>query len=366
MDKPSSIAIVTSEFPPEPGGIGNHAFNLANQLTKHNFTVSVVADQRLKSRDIELTFDNIQPFKILRIKLKKVRFLMYIDRINCVFKIICKNDVVIASGKFSLLVVALASLFYRKKMIAVIHGSEVNFKNRYLRKSIDISLTRFDKIIAVSKYTKSLVDYVDLKNIEVIPNGFNLSVDSPVKNSSLRGNPSLITVGSVTERKGQKNVILALPEILNVFPETHYHIVGSPVEKEKLLELAKKNKVENNITFHGIVSDKEKNRLLSGSTIFVMLSENTKEGDVEGFGIALLEANSLHIPVIGATDCGIEDAVNNYRSGILVHNKNHKEFVQAMQHILNNYDNFKADSKKWSSNFTWDIVIKKYIKTIHL
>lgn len=364
MTKPINIAIITSEFPPEPGGIGNHAYNLANQLTIHKFNISVIADQRLENIDEELDFDKMQPFNIVRIKLRKIRLLMYINRVIHVFKAVSKKEIIIASGKFSLWSVALATFFYKKKNIAVIHGSEVNFKNIYLRKSIDISLKKFDKIIAVSNYTKSLVDYLNINAIEVIPNGFNLPEDNNIERKAIKGSPSLITVGSVTERKGQKNVILALPELLKVFPGIHYHVVGSPIEKEKYFELAKKLKVEKNITFYGTVSEKEKYRLVQGSTIFVMLSENTNSGDVEGFGIALLEANNLKIPVIGAKGCGIEDAIDNYKSGILIDTKNHQEFVIAIQSILSNYDSFKENSLDWSLKFTWEIIIKKYIKAI--
>ena len=289
---------------------------------------------------------------------------MYINRIINIFKAVSKNEVILASGKFSLWSVALATLFYRKKFIAIIHGSEVNFKNKFLRKSIDVSLKRFDKIVAVSTYTKSLIDYLNLKNIEVIPNGFNLHKENNFKKKKIKGIPSLITVGSVTERKGQRNVILALPKLLKVFPEIHYHIVGNSIEKNKFLKLAEDLKVEKHITFYGTVSENEKYRLLLGSTIFVMLSENTQSGDVEGFGIALLEANNLKIPVIGAKYCGIEDAINNYKSGVLIDNKNHEEFISAIQLILNNYDKFKDDSKDWSLRFAWEIIIKKYIKAI--
>jgi glycosyltransferase involved in cell wall biosynthesis len=365
MNKKVNVLIVTSEFPPEPGGIGNHACNLANQLTEHNYNVNIIADQRIKDLNKELFFDKAQPSNVVRIKLKKIRLLMYINRIINVFKAVSKNEVIFASGKFSLWSIALATFFYRKKFIAIIHGSEVNYKNKYLRKSIDISIKKFDKVIAVSAYTKSLIDYLNLKNIEVIPNGFNLCRENDFKEKRIKGNPSLITVGSVTERKGQKNVILALPKLLKIFPEIHYHIVGSPIEKNNFSELAKNLKVEKHITFHGKVSEKEKCRLLLESTIFVMLSENTENGDVEGFGIALLEANNMEIPVIGAKYCGIEDAIDNYKSGVLIDNKNHKEFISAIQLILNNYDKFKENSKSWSLKFTWDIIIKKYIKAIN-
>ena len=59
------------------------------------------------------------------------------------------------------------------------------------------------------------------------------------------------------------------------------------------------------------------------SDIFVMLSEETTTGDVEGFGIAVIEANALGIPTIGTMGSGLEDAISDKITGFLV-NKNKK------------------------------------------
>ena len=42
------IVLLTSEFTPLPGGIGNHASNLAEYLSKNGYKVSVIADHRGK------------------------------------------------------------------------------------------------------------------------------------------------------------------------------------------------------------------------------------------------------------------------------------------------------------------------------
>ena len=138
----SKILIVTSEFPPEPGGIGNHAFNLAKQLQQNNFQVSVLADQRLND-STEVEFDKELEFKVTRTRLKKFRLKMYINRVYQIFKLTSKSDTIIASGKFSLWLVALTSFFFNKKYIAVIHGTEVNFKKKIINKSIEFSLNKF-------------------------------------------------------------------------------------------------------------------------------------------------------------------------------------------------------------------------------
>lgn len=357
--------IVSSEFPPEPGGIGNHAYNLAKYLQQNNFEITVVSDQRLRNNKIERDYDKNLSFKVIRTKLRKYRAFMYVIRVFQIFKEIRKNDIIIATGKFSLLIVSFSTLFYKKKNIAIIHGSEVNFKKRILKKAIDTSLRKFHRIIAVSNYTKSLIDNLGLLNIKVICNGFELDKSTIVNDTKkIKGYPSLITVGSVSQRKGQQNIIYALPEIIRKYPNVHYHIVGKPIEKAKNIKIANELNVSDYITFYGIVSEKEKIDLLSRSNIFMMLSENTLEGDVEGFGIALLEANYLGIPSIGAKNCGIEDAIQNNKSGILVNNKNKDEIVRAIETILEDYPNYVIRSKKWALSFTWDKVIKKYIKTL--
>jgi phosphatidyl-myo-inositol dimannoside synthase len=361
----NNILIVTSEFPPEPGGIGNHALNLAKYLHKNNFKVSVVADQRLIDNRKERLFDKNLSFIVSRVKINSIRIFMYFNRFFKIFKYTYKNEIIIASGKFSLWAVALISMFLKRKYIAIIHGTEVNFKNKIIKKSIDFSLTRFDKIIAVSNFTKSLVSDLNLKHIEVICNGFKINKNNFSAVPKLKSFPNLITVGSVSYRKGQQNVIKALPCLIKKYPNLHYHIIGTPLEKNKFLKIAEDLQISQYITFYGKLEEQEKINLLEASDIFIMLSENTTSGDVEGFGIALLEANSLGIPTIGSFGCGIEDAIANYTSGILVKNNDFEKISLAVDEIITNYDTYRIASKEWAQNFTWETIINKYIKSFN-
>ena len=359
MDK-KNLAIITSEFPPNPGGIGNHAYNLAKGLAANGYEVIVVADYRSKNTQKEMQFDASQLFLVTRIPITNIRFLMYFKRVLKIVQIVRKSQIIIASGKFSLWIIALCSLFFNRKYIGIIHGTEVNFSNKILKKAIDLSLKRFSKVIAVSEYTKKLVEYLKLKKIEVIPNGYfvNKAEIGEIKNFTTY--PNLATVGKVSERKGQHNVINALPSLVKLYPNIHYHIVGIDIEKEKLLLLAKELKVEKHITFYGIISEKKKYAILAATDVFAMLSENTSSGDVEGFGIALLEANFFGVPTIGSEKCGIEDAINNYKSGIIVNPKDSIQITKAIQQILLDKPSFERESNLWSEKFTWEVIIKKY------
>lgn len=357
------ICILTAEFPPQPGGIGNHAYNLAQGLADNGYDVTVISDQRSKSGKEERLFDISLNFGVVRIPRKSWMMISYIHRILVAFKITGKSNVLIASGKFPLWIGAFISFFNNKKYIAVVHGSELLLPKKVLRELTNVSLRRYGQVIAVSHFTSSLLRPHFMNKVHVVHNGFRLKCTPKEEKKSLV-DPILITVGNVTQRKGQQNVIKALPLLLKKYPGLQYHMVGIPTEKEKLETLASQLKVEKAIVFHGAVSEAEKCSLLGKADIFIMLSENTSKGDVEGFGIALLEANSLGLPSIGANSCGIEDAIKGGYSGCLVNSTSSDEVLVAMEKIIQFYQEFSDNSKKWSANFEWDQVIEKYIQLI--
>ena len=355
------IVIVTSEFPPQPGGIGNHAYNLARYLSAQDCDVKVIADQRSEDGKAEFHFDDSLNVSVTRIKKHKWRFIMYIKRILLTFKYLKRATHVIATGKFSLWNIGFCSYFFRAKTIAVIHGSEVNFKSTLLRKSIDFSLKRFDHIVAVSNFTKDLVKHLG-KNVTVIPNGIDmLKWKAPVQPMSLKGNPVLATVGRVSSRKGQLNVIEHLPELIKRFPELHYHCIGIPTEAEAFQDIAKSLNVDNFVTFHGSVNDHQLRQMLGATDIFVMLSSESATGDVEGFGIAILEANAMGVPSIGSKGCGIEDAIDLHRSGFLIDVDDTHQFEDAITEILNERPKFKSAAISWASAHDWNVIVQHYL-----
>ncbi|MEH6535805.1 MAG: glycosyltransferase family 4 protein [Psychroserpens sp.] len=360
------VLIVTSEFPPLPGGIGDHAYNLSKYLQLNDFQVDVITDQRDKDPEIEHSFDSILSFNVHRVNINQMRWIMYLKRIELLFKNIKSTDIIIASGKYSLWIVAFGSLFYTRKYVAVLHGTEVNFSNRVLRLLVNASLKRYSHLIAVSNHTKSLLKKRFLKNSVVIPNGFDMEkFDSNLsKTIELIGRPKLITVGNVTERKGQLNVIKHLPALINKYPDIHYHCVGLPTMAKAFIKVARELKVDQHITFHGRLKQEELQVHLNSCNIFVMLSAVTKEGDVEGFGIAILEANYLNIPAIGAINCGIEDAIDNYKSGILIDPTNTEAFLNGIDEILRNESMYSTAANHWACKHTWQIIIQRYINII--
>lgn len=359
--KSKKILLITSEFPPLPGGIGNHAYLLSKYLEHFHYKVSVLTDYRSVNEDD--SFDVKQEFNVIRIKRN---FFTYFNRFKKAFSNVKRNDVVISSGKFSLWIGAVLNLFFKnKKYIAVLHGSEIKAGNSIVQKLTKWSLSQFDTLIAVSNFTKEYALTVNPNyKIDVINNGIEI-IEKIEKIKSIENieKINLVTVGNVTYRKGQQNVIKALPLLKEHFQNIHYHCIGIPTEKEAFSALAKDLNVQQNITFHGKLDDLDKNQLLKNATIFIMLSDIVKN-DFEGFGIAILEANSIGLPAIGSNNSGIVDAIKNNFSGKLVHPHHPKEILDAVVTIMESYDEFSKNAINWAQQFEWKNVIEKYEKII--
>lgn len=342
--------------------------HLAWALQQQKINVEVLTEHRGEdTREEEITFDITLPFPVTRVPRYKFIWRTYWERCFRALNMLRSQTpgIVVASGKFQLWLAAGLSFFFPKwYFIAIIHGSEIGGRGSWVQLLTKWSLHRFNDRIAVSHFTAQLVrDIAPQLSTLVIPNGFApLSTDNIQQKQRLPGHPALITVGNVSYRKGQQNVIKALPDIRQIFPEVHYHIVGIPSEQIAFTQLAQALGVSKHVTFHGAVSQQQLPAILAGADIFLMLSERLPNGDVEGFGIAILEANLLGLPAIGSCDSGIVDAIQDGFSGRLVPPGNPQAVVLAVQEIMSGYEQYALQARSWTEAFRWENVIQKYLE----
>ncbi len=369
------ILIVSSEFPPGPGGIGHHAYSLAKELLNiDEVQLKVLCNADYVDAEKIQGFDRDAKFQIVRFKrigklTQIVRLIQYLS--------VCrqmKPEIIIYTGLFSLWLMNLPVLGQRVKKVAIMHGHEPIFGSRFNQWLTIYSFKKAHSFIAVSRFSMStLLSKYKLdkhQHVEIIPNGIdpdylrswqNLIRENDIALKLKTGFPRLLTIGHTSPRKGQHNVINALPEIKKNHPEVIYYIVGRDVRNGELLALAKKLGVLDHIQF--IPPTVEHFQLLKfyqQADIFMLLSENQPNGDVEGFGIVALESNYFGVPVIGSKGCGVEDAVQEGFSGYLVENKDVHEISNRVNDILSNSDLFATNAKEFAKRYQWDHIIKQY------
>jgi phosphatidylinositol alpha-1,6-mannosyltransferase len=363
-----SIAICSSEFPPGPGGIGAHAYQLASFLDSQGFSINVQTSSREKFNSE--SFDLSVPFHVDRYQANRGFIYKVFRSFGFVFNL-RENNVrwMILSGSNQLFLAILIRIFCRCKIMAIIHGHEILMAQRIQKRILLMVLKSVDVIVAVSEFSRNnLMTEGFKKKIVVIPNGVSYKGNATHKDLThtlVDDKLTLITVGSITKRKGQHNVIKAIPSLLSLFKEVEYHLVGMESEREAIEALATELQVADFVRIHGVVNDEERTRLLLASNIFIMLSENQSDGDVEGFGIAILEANQLGIPAIGSKNTGTVQAISNGISGLLVNASNVREITDAILEIKNDYPKYVVGSMQWAKKHDWEIVGENYIQLLN-
>lgn len=149
--------------------------------------------------------------------------------------------------------------------------------------------------------------------------------------------PFMISVGAVKARKGYDVSVQAFALAKQSIPDLRYIIVGSQTDEPRFFasvrSLAEELGVARDIEYMPNVSDDILNDLYRRASLFVLTSSNIGS-HVEGFGMVFLEAAAYGLPSIGTLGNGIEGAVEDGRTGILVPQNDPEAAAQAIVKIL--------------------------------
>ena len=212
-----------------------------------------------------------------------------------------------------------------------VHGADVfDFRGRVpWARLIGWVLSGADAVIVNSRFTAGLLarDYPGAaRRVLLLPMGVDPpapvpdgDVEALRRRHRLGDGPVLLTVARLVEAKGHDVVLDALPRILERFPTARYLVVGDGPNRRALEERAARLGVTGQVIFAGRVPEADLPAHYRLATIFVLLSRSTGRYDgLEGFGLALLEASSHGLPVIGGRTGGIPEAVRHGDTGLVL------------------------------------------------
>ncbi len=236
----------------------------------------------------------------------------------------------------------------------------------YLKRKV---LQNARNITVVSTAIKNEALKLDsLLNIGVIPMGVDSKLFNPnKKDPNLKkkykiNGPFLLFVGRLTEKKGVKYLIEAMPEVIKHNPKTKLIIIGSGELEQELKDLTKSLNLENNIIFTGAIQNSELPKYYATADIFIGPSITTEEGDREGLPVTLMEAMSSGCVVIASDLEGNRDLIND-QTGLLVKQNNSQELTQSILNIINNKKKMNATNYV-VNNFDWKVISKNYRKVL--
>ena len=330
------LLILSSEFPPGPGGIGTHAAAVATQLSTIGWEVTVLSRQDYAS-DAEVDAYNAErPFRMIRLREVPAPLLEAAYRYHVASRVIrdWKPDVMLASGERSAWLGWRLARAHRLPWIVVGHGTEFGTRSAFERWLNRRAYTAANAVVCVSEYTRSRMHASGIRSARelVIPNGADPSVFRILPHGSPRDPHErvVLTVGNVTERKGQEVVIRALAAL----PGVRYEMVGLPTRAAELTALAEELGVADRIEFVGRASQEELVRRMNACDLFVMTSRNTADGDFEGYGIAVVEAALCGKAAVVSASSGLAEAIIGGETGLLVRENDPDSTAQAIDELL--------------------------------
>lgn len=225
------------------------------------------------------------------------------------------------------------TLSYYPKLI----GTDIE---RKFRKNELFVFNNIDVKACITRLTeKNLLDRAPVlkgKTTLVINGISDISDDEKQETAKIRSeNKSpkyrMVQVGSMNGRKGHREVIEALHRTRKeMLSDIHVTFVGGGYEKQTLEELVREYGLESNITFEGVVQNKDVYKYLAKGNIAILISA------LEGLPLSLIEGMRSGMGIISTRVSGIPEIVNEGVNGVLI-NPDIDELVEVFNN-LNNYD----------------------------
>ena len=171
---------------------------------------------------------------------------------------------------------------------------------------------------------------------------------------------NFIYVGTLIQRKNCDSLIKALANQEN--KDWHLDIVGDGSEMMTLVDLAKKLKVEGQITFYGNVSRETVIELMQKAQCFIM---NSRE---EVFGLVYLEAMLATCITIASCNEGMDGIITSGMNGYLVNAGEIDELCNTIREIQSlSHDDAKKIAEAGyinACNYTDSSVAKRYLEEV--
>lgn len=218
-------------------------------------------------------------------------------------------------------------------------------ENRFFAKRRSDILTRPNR-----NKTKTIYNGVDLSKFS-----FDNHIANEIRREfNLKDEIVVGMVGAIDERKRQDLFIRMADSLKKDYHKIKFIIVGdtydndisSVLYKKKIYKMVEDLKLEEDIIFTGYRNDV--NRIMQAMDIFILPSKR------EAFGIVIIEAMALGIPVVATAVDGIIELIDDGKSGILMHTDDpydwHKEILLLLKDKVR-LSKMKTEAKEKARKF---------------
>jgi phosphatidylinositol alpha-1,6-mannosyltransferase len=233
-----------------------------------------------------------------------------------------------------------------RRVVASTHGHEVGWSMLPVARQALRRIGRdADVVTVVSRYTRGrfAAAFGPDAALEPLPPGVDAEAfrPDPVARAALRRRyglgdaPVVACVSRLVARKGQDQLVRALPRLRERVPGTRLLIVGDGPDAARLHRLAAAQGVAEHVVLTGAVPAAELPAHHATGDVFALPCRTRGGGlDVEGLGIVLLEASASGLPVVAGDSGGAPETVREGVTGHVVGGRDLDALIGALAGLL--------------------------------
>ena len=205
------------------------------------------------------------------------------------------------------------------------------------------------------------------KSITITPFGIDLNLFKPSK-SIIKDEIIIGNIKSLKEIYGLNYLIKAIRVLkdqlelnnnIELSNRVILNIYGDGPERENLINLIKALDLEKSVFLKGKIPNNQVPSALESFDIFCATSIQ------ESFGVSLIEAMSMELPVVATDVPGFKEIVVENKTGLIVESKNPKSIAKALEILILDMDlrlsMGQAGRKRVKSYFDWNKNVEQMI-----
>jgi phosphatidylinositol alpha-1,6-mannosyltransferase len=263
---------------------------------------------------------------------------------------------------------------YGLPYLCYVHGEELNVaaQSRELAWLTERVLRGARRVIANSRATRAALERFAppaAERVAVLHPGvdarrFTPAPPDPRARAALgwSGRTVILTVGRLQARKGHDQLIRALPQVRRIVPDVLYAIAGDGDQRARLEGLTDELNVREAVQFLGEIGDRELLACYQQCDLFALPNREV-EGDAEGFGLVLLEAQACGRPVVAGDSGGTAETIRAPDTGRLVDCDTPEPLAATLAELLCDAPLRKAmgrAARRWIvERFDWNAIMPR-------
>lgn len=316
--------VVTNDFPPKVGGVSHYVDQIVRRFPGNRVTVLAPASQGAAA------FDAAYPHEVVRWG-SKVLLPTPGARDRILDLVRAHRPDVLVFGA-ALPFARLGAAVRRRTGVpfaTFTHGVEVGWGRLPAGRAVLRGISREALFLTtVSGWTERVLRRAvgPGPRIELLPPGVDTTLFHPdVSDAAVRarhgldGNRVICCVSRLVPRKGQDQIIRALPEITAEFPDASFLVVGSGRYETRLRSLARERRVADRVLFAGEVESADLPAYFRAGDVFAMPCRSRHFGlEVEAIGVVFLEALAVGRPSVVGNSGGAPEVARDGEAGVVV------------------------------------------------